>query len=281
MEIGQISIGGKLDSGNIEQGLNRVETGFKNVGATGKSVNSDFVRMNQQAVRLGKTMGLLSLAGAGAMIAMAKGAPAVAGSMARIRVSLLRLKFAIGEALAPAFERVSGWLERFVSWGEENPNIFNPLVNAITTFGIASGAVAVGGWIMKIWVNFFKYMKKIFTWGGWVGIGTVFKTVWSTIKNVGIKIGKVITTIVSAMNGLWKVISNFLVGGAGGGIVQSVMGVGATAGGMMLGPLINTYQRGFDGEGQGWLDKQFAAWSAYKQKTMSKQEMERQWEYAM
>ena len=147
MEVGQISIGGSLDSGNIEQGLTRVETGFKNVGATGKSVNSDFVRMNQQAVRLGKTMGLLSLAGAGAMVAMAKGAPAVAGAMAKIQVSMLKLKMVIGEALKPQFEWFSDKLNLLAGWVGEHPDIFRATIIGIEALAAAFIAFKIGGWI--------------------------------------------------------------------------------------------------------------------------------------
>ena len=147
MEVGSLQIGGSLDSGNIEKGLNRVETGFKNVGATGKSVNSDFVRMNQQAVKLGQTMGILSLAGAGAMVAMAKGAPAVAGAMASIQVSMMKLKFALGEALAPAFDWFADKLNKLSIWANENPDMFKGIIIGIGSLAAAFMAFKIGGWI--------------------------------------------------------------------------------------------------------------------------------------
>ena len=83
VEVGTIQIGGSIKTQEIDRGLVRIEKGFKHVERTSKGVNSDFVRMNQQTGRLARRMGLLALVGGGAMIAIAKGAPATAGAMAK------------------------------------------------------------------------------------------------------------------------------------------------------------------------------------------------------
>lgn len=123
-----MQIGGSIDTANIERGLNRVETGFKGVEAVGKGVSSDFERMNQQAVRLGKTMGVLALAGGASMIAIAKGSPAVAGAMAMIKVTAGKLSRTLGEMLRPAFNAVSESFQGFVGWIDKHKGSINSFV---------------------------------------------------------------------------------------------------------------------------------------------------------
>ena len=149
VEAGNIEIGGTINVQGIETGLTRVESGLKDVGTTGKSVNADFVRMNQQAGRLGKTMGLLALTGAGAMISIAKNAPATAGAMASIGVSFMKLKFALGVALKPAFDWFADKLSWFANWASSNPDLFGVLTTSIGILAGAFVAFQIGGVIAK------------------------------------------------------------------------------------------------------------------------------------
>lgn len=130
-EVGSLQIGGSIDTSNIERGLTRVETGFKNVGAVGKGVNSDFKRMNQQASRLSKLFGKIAIVGAGAMVAIAKGSPAVAGAMAKMSISMGKLSRTLGEALRPAFEMASEALQGFVGWIQEHQGFISAFASDV------------------------------------------------------------------------------------------------------------------------------------------------------
>lgn len=137
-----MEIGGSIDTSNIERGLTRVETGFKGVEAVGKGVNSDFERMNQKAVRLGKAMGVMALAGGGAMLALAKGSPAVAGAMAKIKVTAGKLSRTLGEVLRPAFNAVSESFQGFVGWIDEHKGSINSfIVDQLDRMGYALGGI--------------------------------------------------------------------------------------------------------------------------------------------
>ena len=120
VEAGSLQIAGSIQTTEIESGLGRIDKGFKSIDETSKSVNSDFIRMNQQASRLGKSLGVIAIAGVTAMVALAKGSPAVAGSMAKIQVTLGKLSRTLGEALAPAFEIASDAFAKFTGWVSEN-----------------------------------------------------------------------------------------------------------------------------------------------------------------
>lgn len=129
VEVGTIQIGGSINTQEIDRGLVRVEKGFKYVARTSKGVNSDFVRMNQQTGRLARRMGLLALVGGGAMIAIAKGAPATAGAMAKLKVEGGKLARTLGEILKPAFDMAAEGLQGFVSWIREH----QPAISNFTT----------------------------------------------------------------------------------------------------------------------------------------------------
>jgi len=128
VEVGSIQIGGSIQTAEIERGLKSVEKGFTSIETKGKGVNADFERMNQQSKRLAITFGAMALAGGGAMVAMAKGSPAVAGAMAKIKVESGKLSRSLGEALKPAFDKAAEGFSTFVGWIQENKGDINSFV---------------------------------------------------------------------------------------------------------------------------------------------------------
>lgn len=145
-EVGSLQIGGSVDTQAIENGLTRVEGGLKNVAAVGASVASDFLRIDVNAKSLANSLKVISITGATAMITLAKGAPAVAGAMANMRVSFGKLTRSLGEALSPAFNKASEAFQGFVGWIQQNgPTISEFAVNMI------SGLVSTLGGLNTIW----------------------------------------------------------------------------------------------------------------------------------
>jgi len=131
VEVGSIQIGGSIQTSEIERGLSRVEKGFKDIETTGKGVNADFMRINQQAGRLAKRMSILGLVGGGAMLAIAKGAPATAGAMAKLKIEGGKLSRTLGEILRPAFDMVAEGLQNFVNWLQEHKPTLTHFTNVI------------------------------------------------------------------------------------------------------------------------------------------------------
>lgn len=117
---GSIEIGGDINTRAIETGLTRVEKGMEGVATAGKSVNADFVRINQQAQRLGRRLALLGIAGVTGMTAIVKGAPALAGAFARMKVEAGKLQRSLGQALKPAFDLAAEGLASLAAWVERN-----------------------------------------------------------------------------------------------------------------------------------------------------------------
>lgn len=153
---GSIEIGGEINTQAIETGLNRVEKGMEGVATAGKSVNADFVRMNQATSKLGRSLSFLAIIGPGAMIAIAKSAPATAGAMARIDLAAMKLKFAVGVALKPAFDWFADKLSSLASWVQRHPNLFGMITGSVLALSAALIAFKIGTGL----VVFFKFLAS-------------------------------------------------------------------------------------------------------------------------
>ncbi len=149
VEAGQISIGGDIDTQGIETGLGRIEQGFEALVNAGRSVNADFVRMNQQTQRLQRSFKILSVVGPTAMVGIAKNAPAVSGAIAKMAISFGKLSRTLGMALKPAFDIVAESFQSFVGWVEENRGTINEFATN-TIGGLTLGIETLA----EIWGSF-------------------------------------------------------------------------------------------------------------------------------
>ncbi len=262
MEIGSIQIGGSIQTIDIEKGIKRIEFGFKEISTKAKSVESDFERISARGSKLVTIFGGLAIAGTGALIALTKGAPALAGAMAKINVSMLKLKMAAGEALKPTFDAAAGVLNKIANWVDEHPDLFRGIVNSIMGLAAATAIIKVGGWVYKAWEGFFGLFRGLTGWTGWATLGNIFKTIGSAIASLASKVGSAIGSILSWFSKLGSKIGGLLTGEASSSIVSSVMGTTGIATAIGIGPLINTYQREITGK-PGFLDKQLQAYNDY------------------
>ena len=87
----------------------------------------------------------MAIAGASALVGFAIGAPALAGAMAKIKVSTMKLSFAIGEALKPQFEWFGDKLAWAAGWIDQNPDLFGKITSSVMILGGAFLAFKVGG----------------------------------------------------------------------------------------------------------------------------------------
>lgn len=259
MEIGSIQIGGTIQTIEIEKGIKRIEFGFKEISTKAKSVESDFERISARGSKLVTIFGGMAIAGTGALIALTKGAPALAGAMAKINVSMLKLKMAAGEALKPTFDAAAGVLNKIANWVDEHPDLFRGIVNSIMGLAAVTAIIKVGGWVYKAWEGFFGLFRGLTSWTGWATLGNIFRTIGSTIASLASKVGSAIGSILSWFSKLGSKMSGLL---TGGGSIAASMGTSLTAAGLMIGPLINTYQRELTGK-PGFLDKQLQDYNEY------------------
>lgn len=143
VEVGSMSIGGSIDTSLIERGFRRINQGFDRVKASAKSFGSDMVRIGQSVGGLVKGLGVLGTVGLGAIVGLAKSAPAVAPAMAKISVEFQRLTRILGEQLRPYFEKFSEMFTKFVSFVAANPNVTK-------VFALSAGALAGVAAITKL-----------------------------------------------------------------------------------------------------------------------------------
>jgi len=144
MEVGSLEIGGSIDTAEIERGLNSIERGFDDVTISGKSVESDFIRINSSAMSLAKSLGIIG--GITALVSLAKGAPAVAGEMAQLEVAAGKLQRSLGEALKPAFQGAVDAMNIFGGWIEENKELISSFATqTLEALNIVLGSI-VGLW---------------------------------------------------------------------------------------------------------------------------------------
>jgi hypothetical protein len=133
---GSLSITGTIDTKDIERGFARIKVGLNDVENKSNSFNSDLIRMNLSASRLGSRLAILAGTASLFLTNLAKGAPAVAPAMAKIGVQFERFQRTLGRALQPQFEAFSGAFQRFVDFADAHPDVLS---------GFVLSAAAIGG----------------------------------------------------------------------------------------------------------------------------------------
>ena len=240
VSAGTLQIGGSIDTGNIESGLKRVESGFEDVSSTSDGVNADFQRIGQSAKRVSKVLMGLGVGAVTGLVGIAKNTPAVAGAMASIKVSADRLKRSVGRALQDEFNSFANTLKGLANWVDKNPNWASGIIKGITWITGALFGLGIVRWAKNLLVGFFGYIKKVGSWGVWTTLGNSLKWLGDMAKQA------------------WGWVSKFFKGGAGAGGITRAFGVTGIAGGIALPQMIRTWTGDVDrnklgGEEEGWL----------------------------
>ena len=150
MEIGSMHIKGSFDTKDIDKGFTSVSSKFRNVKKDSDSVTSDFKRMEGITRTLAGRLQVMAGAGAMAMFALAKGAPAVAPAMAQINVAMTKLSMGLGTALQPVFEGFAGFLDKVATFVQEHPKwteafvVSGAVIGGLTALGIKIGTIGTG-----------------------------------------------------------------------------------------------------------------------------------------
>lgn len=123
VDVGSLQIGGSIDTGEIERGLKSVEKRFDDISTSGKSVEADFIRIDNSTKSLVRNLSLIGAVTG--LIALAKDAPAVAGAMAKLEIGFDKIKRSLGEALAPAFNLAVEAMDSIIGWINDNKEIIS------------------------------------------------------------------------------------------------------------------------------------------------------------
>ena len=149
---GGLKIRGSLDTSMIQRGFERVKQGFASVKGFAKSFTADLQRMSNATQGVVKWLRRMAIVGGIAIIGLASKAPAVAPALAKMSVEIGKLQRSLGEALAPAFERVAGWLAKFTSWVGENKVPIGEIAGAMLDWAekignfLAPALAGIGQW---------------------------------------------------------------------------------------------------------------------------------------
>jgi len=131
-----MTIKASLDATAFDRGMRRVTQGMSRAANHAKSMAGDLFRLDNIGKALGRTFTIAGAAAGGMIAKAAQSAPALAGSMAEISVSTMRMVRALGEGLAPVFENISGKLEGVASWAEAHPDLFATVLGGTATLAI-------------------------------------------------------------------------------------------------------------------------------------------------
>jgi len=143
---------GTLDTSNIDRGFARVGQGFEGVKGQGKSFGADMKRVAGTVAGLAKKLLLMGMVGTAALVGIASKAPAVAPSLAKMNLSFVKIQRSLGEALAPAFEKVAGLLDKLAVWVDTNKEKIGEVAVKFLDWAVAVGE--------KLW----PWLEKIGNW---------------------------------------------------------------------------------------------------------------------
>jgi len=129
-----VAIRGSINSSDIERGFARIELGMDSVKGKTKSFNADLSRMSAISIGLANNLIGVGMQGAEAMIKLASGAPAVAGSMAQMEVTAGKLGRTMGVVLSPMFDLASDAFSGFVAYIDENSASILGFIESVTDF---------------------------------------------------------------------------------------------------------------------------------------------------
>ena len=227
VEAGDLKIGGSIDTSNIESGLRRVGQGFDDLQSKTGGINADFERFDKVAGAVTKKLVGLGIVGTASIFALAKGSPALAGSMAKLNVEVGELSREMGRQLAPAAERLVERFAELVDWIGRNDTSIGIMTGTVESFASALFIVA-GLWeglisaeIPLLDITIGEGLRELIDEFGAAGV----------LGLVGMKIGK---KVGARGAGLGLGVAVGLVGGerekGGVGATEIGAGVGATLG---------------------------------------------------
>jgi hypothetical protein len=214
-------ITGTIDTNEIDRGLSRIDVEFQKVGETSKSVHSDFTRIHATSVALGSALGIMAVQGINAMVGMAKNSPATAAAMAMMDVSMFNLSNTIGNALSPAFEKISPMIQDFANFLAENQDTISTFVSdAVDVLSFSLNT------LINIWNGIMGFEIPIIDIKVGEGLKFIIKTFGPALA--GAAMGWAVGGPVGATAGLGiGLASTSTAATAGAGIGGIAMGIGA------------------------------------------------------
>lgn len=131
VEVGTLEIGAKINTREIDRGTDKIKQDMNQIQEAAEATSADIERTEKSTSKFGDALTFVGSVGSGVMLGLASKAPAVAGSMARIKVETEELSRNLGSALKPAFDFAAESLDNINQFAQESPGIFQGVVGAI------------------------------------------------------------------------------------------------------------------------------------------------------
>ena len=161
MEVGNISIVGKLDVSSITDSLSQLNNSLGKTKDIAKSSFGDIANLSKGLGNIAMGLGGIGVAAGGALVGLAAMGPYTAGAMARINVTMGELGRTISAALAPSFEKFADILANFGIWlsspsGTAALELFSGILDGLITIiaDVGSAASATFDWLSKLGTGF-------------------------------------------------------------------------------------------------------------------------------
>jgi hypothetical protein len=107
VEVGEISIKGKVDSNDIDKSMDRIVNNFKEIDNQSNQTNATMNVLTKTTLKLGKSLLTIGTVGFAALTGLASKAPILSGTFAKMQINTMKLANTVGRQLKPAFESIA------------------------------------------------------------------------------------------------------------------------------------------------------------------------------
>jgi len=132
VRAGELSIEGRLDTQNIEQGARRVTNDMGTIENQARQTQGTFDRLGATTGKIASSLLKVGTVGVGALTGLATQSPAVAGHLADMRIQTQELSMTMGRSLEPMFESASEGLRSFTNFMRDNEDTIHTVSSAIS-----------------------------------------------------------------------------------------------------------------------------------------------------
>lgn len=141
VNVGNLEIVGTINTAQIDAGLTRIRGSLRATSDSTKPVQADLTRMTNSLNKMSTAFIGLAIGGVGFFAGLARSAPAVAGAMAKIQVSMGELGRSLGVALKPQFEFFADKLQDISDFVQAHPDLVGDLTTSVLVLGGALAGV--------------------------------------------------------------------------------------------------------------------------------------------
>ena len=146
VEVGEIEITGTMNDSDIGHGFDRIKSDFEDIQNQANQTDSSMSNLSGTASALGGKLLTIGTVGVGALTALASKSPLLAGTFAKLEVSMMKLSNTLGPIIKPIFEGTIDFLDDFDSWVNKNEGTISNITSTIGEGVSDLGSALQGEW---------------------------------------------------------------------------------------------------------------------------------------